>query len=109
MKWGNRLLVSDNGLSATTPTAPPGTANKVWNVWYNNRPYTCAQMLWFVYGDTTYRMNGTVAGTNTTILTNAINIGVGYGNRYQEIYETDVIHLPDAIHYAHLLLSGQLP
>jgi Beta-galactosidase len=104
-KWGNRLLVSDNGLAATTPTAPPPTANDEWNVWYNKGPYTCAQMLWFVYGDATYRMNGGMVGTDTTILTEAIDIGVSYRNRYQEIYETDVINLPDVITYAHSVIG----
>jgi len=104
-KWGNRLLVSDNGLAATTPNAPPPTANNEWNVWYNNRPYTCAQMLWYVYGDNHYRMNGGVAGDPATILTKAINIGVGYQNRYQEIYQIDVINLPGVITYAHSVIG----
>ena len=104
-KWGNRLLVSDNGLAATTPNAPPPIANNEWNVWYNNRPYTCAQMLWHVYGDTHYYMNGGVAGDPATILTKAINIGVGYQNRYQEIYQIDVINLPGVITYAHSVIG----
>jgi hypothetical protein len=104
-RWGNRLLVADNGLASTTPHAPPPRGNSEWNVWYNNRPYTGAQMLWYVYGDNTYRMNGGVAGSAATILTNAINIGVVYQNRYQEIYEMDVINLPSVITYAHSVIG----
>jgi hypothetical protein len=104
-KWGNRLLVADNGLAATTPNAPPPIANDVWNVWYNNRPYTCAQMLWHVYGDNHYYMNGGVAGNPATILTKAVNIGISYQNRYQEIYQIDVINLPSVITYAHSVIG----
>jgi hypothetical protein len=104
-RWGSRLLVSDNGLAATTPNAPPPRGNDVWNAWYANIPYTCAQMLWYVHGDRNYRMNGGVAGNPATILTNAVDIGVGYQNRYQEIYQIDVINLPGVITYAHSVIG----
>src|SRR4029077_15947243 len=49
-----------------------------------------AQMLWFVSGDTTYRMNSGIPGDPQSILLQAITIGTHYGTQFQEIYEADL-------------------
>jgi hypothetical protein len=102
-KWGDRLVVAKNGLAATTP--PPPDSGKSWSDLYNARPAVAAQMLWFSYGDGTYRNNGGVAADAATVLTAAVDAGVSYGTKYQEIYEVDVINLPAVIKNAHTLLT----
>jgi hypothetical protein len=97
-KWGSRFVVAKNSLSAQTPLAP---GRGSWSVFYNARPVVAGQMLWFCYGDTTYRMNGGVLADPATVLLNSINAGVSYGMKYMEIYQTDVVNLPSVISYAH--------
>ena len=68
-------------------------------------------MLWFVSGDTTYRMNGGIPGVPATILLNAIIIGTHYGTQYQEIYEADLEDptLSSVIDTANTLLTATPP
>lgn len=103
-KWGNCLVVAQNNLSAKTPSAPPPNGS-MWALWYNSRPAIAAQMLWFSYGDTTYRNNGGKACNPATSLRRSIGIGASYGINYIEIYQTDVINLPNVITYAHSVLN----
>jgi len=104
-KWGNRLIVGKNNLCVPPkmPAAPP-PANSSYAVWYNAAPTVAAQMLWYCYGDSTYRNNDGVAVDPATCLQNAIDAGIGYGVKYIEIYQTDVINLPSTISYAHTKL-----
>ena len=48
------------------------------------------QMLWFVTGDTTYRMNNGVPGDPQMILRSAIDNGINAGASYLEIYPADI-------------------
>jgi hypothetical protein len=50
-------------------------------------------MLWFSGGDTTYRNNGGTPCDPATSLRRAIDIGVSYGMKYIETYQTDVQRL----------------
>ncbi len=103
--WGGRLIVQKNSLSTYTPTAPGmGTA---WKLLWDNRPNVAGQMLYWCYGDPTYRVNDGVPIDPSLALINSVNKGVGYGTNYIEIYRTDVVNLPDATHYAHTVLSAR--
>jgi len=65
-------------------------------VWYNSQPAVAAQMLWFSYGDSTYRNNGGTPCAPATSLQRSIDIGAAY--------EVDVLNLPAVITYAHSVL-----
>lgn len=52
------------------------------------------QMLWFVTGDGTYRMNGRVPGNQQTIFEEAVKRGIDAGGSYLEIYKQDIAN-PD--------------
>ncbi len=86
-----RFITEKNSLSATT-TDPSGSYSDLfnWQVLFDQCPNVAAQMLWFVSGDDTYRMNGGIPGNERNILLNAITIGTHYGTQYQEIYEADL-------------------
>jgi fibronectin type 3 domain-containing protein len=68
-------------------------------------------MLWYVSGDSTYRMNGGVPDDEGTILLKAIIIGTHYGTQYQEIYEVDLENpnLSSVIDIANTLLTVTPP
>jgi fibronectin type 3 domain-containing protein len=61
-----------------------------WQVLFDQSPTVATQMLWFVSGDSTYRMNGGIPGIPATILLNAVIIGTHFGTQYQEFYEADL-------------------
>lgn len=99
--YPGRFITQKNSLSATTP--PPGSPNlKHFQVLWENRPDVAGQMLWFSYGDPTCRNNGgRVPSDPEQTLRRAIDIGLAYEMKYIEIYQQDVLHLPEAIRYAH--------
>lgn len=106
--WPDRLIVQKNSLAAFIPTAP-GTST-LYGVLWDSRPDVAGQMLDASYGDTTYRNNAGVPGDAASILHHAIDNGVGYGMKYIEIYQNDVLNLPAEIASAHnALLSGSGP
>ena len=107
-----RFITQKNSFCATTPD--PAVNISVlfnWQVVFDQCPNVAAQMLWYVTGDTTYRMNGGVAGDELGILLSAIIIGTHYGTQYQEIYEADLenSNLSPALDYANWLLTQTLP
>ena len=85
-----RFITQKNSLSATTddPTIDSPLFN--WQVLFDQSPNVAAQMLWFVSGDNTYRMNNGVPANEQAILLKAITIGTHYGTQYLEIYEEDL-------------------
>jgi hypothetical protein len=100
-RYPGRMIFERNSLSAVSPPAVPGRM-KHFKVLWDNRPNIAAQMLWFTYGDPTSRNNGRRAPCDPALtLRKAVDIGAGYGLRFIEIYQRDVISLPDAIRYAH--------
>jgi hypothetical protein len=85
-----RFITTRFSLSATTADPAVDTSLDNWGVVFDQCPNVAGQMLWNVSGDSTYRMNGGVAGNPATILLNAITIGAHYGMQYQEIYLVDL-------------------
>src|SRR5205823_5548688 len=75
-----RFITEKNSLSATTadPTIEPSSLFN-WQVLFDRCPNVAAQMVWFVSGDATYRMNGGISGNPQTILLNAITISAHFG------------------------------
>jgi hypothetical protein len=61
-------------------------------------------MVYWCYGDTTYRVNGGVPIDPSTALINSVDKGIAYGMKYIEIYRKDVLNLVAATHYAHTVL-----
>ncbi|HEY2712886.1 MAG TPA: beta-galactosidase [Chthoniobacterales bacterium] len=102
--WPGRLIVQKNNIAAYNPAAP-GTGTVFEEVW-SSRPDVAGQMLWSCYNDTTYRMNKGIADDPATILHKSIVAGAGYQMDYLEIYQVDVLNLPDEIAYAHSTLLG---
>ncbi len=101
--WPGRLIVQKNSLATFIPAAP-GTGT-LWELLWNSGPDVAGQMLYWCYGDTTYRVNGGVAIDPSTALVNSVNNGVAYGMKYIEIYHTDILNLPTATHDAHTALT----
>jgi len=105
--WPGRLIVQKNNLSTFNPAAPGlGT---VFEFLWDSRPDIAGQMLWNCASDPTYRMNSGIAGDPATVLHESVNAGNAYGMNYLEIYQTDVVNLPNEIAYAHNLLFGLVP
>jgi hypothetical protein len=104
-RYPGRLIAERNSLSAVSPPAIPGRM-KHFKVLWDNRPEVAAQMLWFTYGDSTCRNNGGQRPCDPdATLRKAVDIGAGYGVRFVEIYQRDVLNLPGAIRHAHDVLT----
>jgi hypothetical protein len=97
--WPGRFIVQKNTL-ATFVAPAPGT-NTLYQLLWDSAPDIGAQMLWRCYGDSAYRVNGGVPIDPTKALTKSVDIGVGYGTKYIEIYRKDITNLPAATKYAH--------
>jgi hypothetical protein len=100
--WPGRLIVQKNSL-ATHIAAAPGTGTR-WELLWNSRPNVAGQMIYWCYGDPTYRVNDGIPIDPSVALANSVDKGVAYGMNYIEIYRTDVVNLPAATHYAHTRL-----
>jgi hypothetical protein len=120
-----RVAITKNSLSAVTHYNQPFSgqpADNQWNAMYNNRnvlsgvgaqmvsaayvgncPGTCSSDIQFCQGGNT--------NNAPECLTTAINEGIAYGTKYQEIYERDVnaslANGDNVIRNAHLALTGQ--
>jgi hypothetical protein len=105
--WPGRLIVQKNNLATFNPPAP-GT-DTVFQLLWDSRPDIGGQMLWNCSGDTSYRNNAGVPEEAAVILHKSVNLGVGYGMNYIEIYQIDVLNLPTEIAYAHNVLLGLAP
>lgn len=108
--WGrNRFMIANFGFSATTRIAPPRT-DQDWSIVYEAKPNSGGQAVWFVTGDTTYRMNGGDPGDPVAILEAAFDRFKPYGD-YYEIYLADVTDpaMAPAIAYGAALLAGSEP
>ncbi len=105
-KWPGRLIVQKNDLATFNPPAP-GTGTLFQPLW-DNRPDVAGQMLDSCYGDSTYRNNGGVPDDAGHILRKSVDLGVGYGMKYIEIYQNDVLNLPVDIGYAHNALLNPI-
>jgi PKD repeat protein len=97
-RYGQQFIVQNNGLSDYW------ISSLVTNV--ASQVTTGYQMLWWVTGDSTYRMNGGMAIDIATELQNAVTSGVNGGAQFLEIYQTDVLnsYLAGVIANAHTTL-----
>ena len=106
-KYGNRIGIQKDNLSALTASKQPYSgqpgANNFWTIIYNNPTRVGAQMVSSTYPDGGSKMNGGVFNPPSAaqILTTAVDAGIAYHTKYQEIYQIDVINLPAVISYAH--------
>ena len=104
--WPGRLIVQKNTL-ATYIARAPGTGT-LYQLEWDSAPQIGAQMLWRCSHDPSYRVNGGVPIDPTKALTKSVNIGVGYGTKYIEIYRKDILNLPGAVKYAYdVLIAGR--
>jgi hypothetical protein len=103
-RYPGRFIIQKNGLSAVTPL--PGSPNLgKFELLWEFRPDIAGQMLWYCYGDPTYRNNGKQPGDPETVLRRAIDIGLAYQMQYMEIYQQDILHFPVVARYAHDALT----
>ena len=102
--YPGRFIIQKNGLSAVTPPPSSSQLGKFELLW-EFHPDIAFQMLWYSYGDQTYRNNGKQPGDPETTLRRAIDMGLAYQAQYLEIYEQDILHFPSIIHYAHQALT----
>ena len=107
-----RFITQKNSLCATIADPAVDTTFLFnWQVLFDQCPNVAAQMLWFVSGDNTYRMNNGIPDDEQDILLNAIIIGTHYGTQYQEIYEADLKDpaMSSVIDVANILLTLTTP
>jgi transcriptional regulator CtsR len=106
-----RFIAQRNALAAFTPDPVDTSVLFTWQIVFDQCPNVAAQMLYYVSGDDTYRMNGGVPGNPGQILLNAVILGTHYGTQYQEIYENDLKDpaLSSVIDAANALLTATPP
>lgn len=97
--WPGRMIAQINSLSTFNPPAP-GEVDSIWNLLWLSRPDVGAQMVYWCYDESTYRVNGGVPGDPTTVLKKCVDAAASYQLKYVEIYQKDVVYLPSAIVYA---------
>ncbi len=98
--WSTRIFAPEiNSLSTFNPPAPSEDGT-IWNLLWNSRPDVGAQMLYWCFDEDTYRVNGGVPGDPAVVLTECIDAAASYELKFVEIYQKDVINLPEVISYA---------
>jgi Beta-galactosidase len=105
--WPGKLIVQKNDLSTFIPVFP-GTGT-FYQMISDFRPDVAGQMFYWCFGDSTYRVNNGVPIDPAVALTESVDNGVSYGEKYIEIFQTDVANLPTVISYAHHALNGTTP
>ena len=105
VSWPGRLIVQKDSLGTFIPAAP-GTGSS-WELLWNSRPDVGGQMVYWCFGDNTYRVNGGVPIDPSTALMNSVDKGVAYGMKFIEIYRRDILNLLAATHYAHTALRPE--
>jgi hypothetical protein len=102
--YPGRFVLQKNSLSAITPV--PGSPDLGrFQVLWDFRPDVAGQMLWYSYGDPTFRNNGRQPGNPEAVLRRAIETGLAYQMQYIEIYQEDILHFPAVARYAHDALT----
>jgi hypothetical protein len=104
--WPGRLIAQKNSLSTYVVEAPANFGT-IWRLIWDSRPDVGAQMLFWCFGDSEYRVNDGVPIDPALALTRSINVGLTYQLNYIEIYQKDVVNLPAVITYAHDALTGR--
>ena len=91
--YPGRFMIAKHNLSARTPTPLNTAAGTEWRLTYERRPNVLGQMLWFVTGDTTCRMNGNVSPCNPAVtLRKAVRTADAYEMPIVEIYHADILN-----------------
>jgi hypothetical protein len=104
--WPGRLYIQKNSLSTYIEEAP-GKAGSTWRLISDNAPQTGAQMIFRCVNDDTYKVNNGIPINPAVALTKSIDLGLTYDLSYIEIYQADVVTLPEVITYAHEALTGR--
>ena len=102
--WPGRLIVQKNDLSTFIP-AYPGT-NTIYDIIRESAPDIAGQMLFQCMNDPTYKVNKGVPIDPGLALTISVTNAVAYSEKYVEIYQVDVVNLPDVIAAAHEALTA---
>lgn len=97
--WPDRFIPQINSLSTFNPTAPSEDGT-IWNLLWTSRPDVGAQMLYWCFDEETNRVNGGEPGDPAVVLTECVDAAASYELKYVEVYQKDVINLPDVISYA---------
>ena len=103
--WPGRLIAQKNDLSTFIP-AYPGT-NTIYDLMTAFAPDIAGQMLFQCVNDPTYKVNRGIPIDPALALTLSINNALTYSEKYVEIYQVDVVNLPDVIEAAHIALTSQ--
>jgi len=104
--WPGRLVIQKNSLSTYIDPAP-GEFGTIWRLIWDNQPEVGAQMLYWCFNDPEYTVNNGIPIDPAVALTRSVDMAVSYGLGYIEIYQTDVVNLPNVITYAHNVLNGR--
>ncbi len=103
--WPGRLNVQKNDLKTCIPAAP-GTGTLYQMIW-DFQPDVAGQMVFNCFTDPTSRVSCGVDIPPAVALTESVDAAVSYGEKYIEIYQTDVVNLPTVITYAHNALFAE--
>ncbi len=107
LTWPGRFNVQKNDLSTFIPAAPG--AGTLYEMIWDFQPDVASQMLYQCINDPTYKSNGGVPEDPAIVLRKSIENSLPYHQKYIEIYQVDVVNLPDVISFAHQALVGGQP
>lgn len=97
--WPRRLIPQINSVGTFNPAAPPAS-NTTWYRLWTNQPRVAGQMVFACNGDDAFRCTQGTGNDPALALTQSVDAAASYGLRYLEIYQGDVIALPEVITYA---------
>ena len=103
--WPGRMIAQKNDLKSCIPLAP-GTDTLYSMIW-DFQPDVGGQMVFQCFNDPSFRANCGIPTDPAIALTASITDALTYGEKYVEVYQTDVSNLPDVIAWAHLALHVQ--
>ena len=103
--YPGRMIAQKNDLKTCIPVAP-GTDTLYSMIW-DFQPDVGAQMAFQCFNDSTYKANCGIPIDPALALTLSVTAALTYGEKYVEIYSTDVVNLPAVITWAHAALNAQ--
>ena len=102
--WGNRLIAQKNDVSTFIPDFPG--EDTLYSMITDFAPNVGGQMLYQCINDPTYKVNNGVPIDPALALTLSVIKAVAYSEKYLEIYQIDVVNLPNVIAAAHQALTA---
>jgi hypothetical protein len=99
------MIAQKNDLKSCIPVAPG--IDTLYSMIWDFQPNVGGQMVFQCSNDSTYRANCGTRIDPAIALTASITNALTYGEKYVEVYQTDVSNLPDVITWAHLALNAQ--